>query len=91
MANEISREDFDAACEALWTEIQYQNNLPRRTNDEAKDIPGFLTLARRYERKIEDAWADNPGPVEEAIQGLRKVAAIYVRAMVMNGIRKRAT
>lgn len=96
----ISREQFEEACEALWTEIQYQNTLPRRTDDEAKDIPGFLTLGRRYIRKVEDDWADKPGEkhpdfagsqVPEAIDGLRKVAAIFIRAMIYNGIRRRAS
>lgn len=87
----VSRDDFDEAVEALWSELQYQDSLPRRTDDEAKDIPGFLTLARRYERKIEDDWADQAGnpQVEDAVHGLRKVAAIFVRAMVYNGIRFR--
>ena len=90
----VTRAEFDAACEALWSEIQYQDGLRRRTDDEAKDIPGFLTLARRYERKIEDDWADLPGTgdpaqVEPALHGLRKVSAIYLRAMVYCGIRER--
>lgn len=85
---QMTREHFDKVCDALWTEIQYQDNLARRTDDEAKDIPGFLTLARRYERKVEEHWADNPG-VEKALHGLRKVAAIYVRSMMYCGIRGR--
>ena len=90
----ISRKDFDLACEALWGEIQYQDNLDRRTDDEAKDVPGFLTLGRRYLRKVEDDWADNPGegePVQvpQALHGLRKIATIFVRAMIYNGIKNR--
>ncbi len=90
----VDRHQFDMACEALWTEIEYQNNLARRTDDEAKDVPGFLTLARCYERRVEDDWADNPGTghppqVEQALHGLRKVMAIYLRAMVYCGVRDR--
>lgn len=90
----IKREDFDRAVEALWSEISYQDGMDKRTTDEAQDVPGFLTLGRRYERKVEDAWADNPsdsnsGQVEEALHGLRKLAAIYVRAMIYNGVRNR--
>lgn len=93
----ITKEQFDEAANALWSEIEYQNNLPRRTeaedtNDrtrEASDVPGFLTLARRYERKVEDAWADQPAPVEDALHGLRKCAAVYLRAMVYCGVRVR--
>ena len=93
MRNEgiITREEFDEACDALWTEINYQNNLSRRTADEAKDVPGFLTLGRRYERKIEDDWADQAGTpqVEDALHGLRKVSAIYLRGMIYCGVRDR--
>ncbi|MBK1666588.1 hypothetical protein CKO28_00840 [Rhodovibrio sodomensis] len=63
--------------------------MPRRTDDEAKDIPGFLTLAGVYERDTAEAWARNPGPVEEAMHGMRKIAAIYVRGMIKTGIRHR--
>lgn len=93
----ITRQDFDVAVEAIWSEIEYQNNLPRRTEAEstkdatreAHDVPGFLTLARRYERKIEDDWADQPAPVEDALHGLRKVAAIFTRSMIYCGVRDR--
>jgi hypothetical protein len=93
----VTRDEFDRACNAVWSEIEYQNTLPRRTDDEAKDVPGFLTLLRRYTRRTEDAWADLPaeelsehGPqVREALGGMRKLAAICVRAMIYNGIRFR--
>ena len=90
----IGRREFDVACDALWSELQYQDNLPRRTDDEADDVPGFLTLGRRYMRKVEDAWADQAGTapngqVEDALHGLRKLSAIFLRAMIYNGIRKR--
>ena len=85
----VSKGEFDEAAEALWTEIDYQNNLPRRTEDEAQDVPGFCTLLRRYLRMIEDGWADNPGPVKAAEEGLRKLAAIALRGMVYTKIWKR--
>ena len=84
----VTREEFDEAVEAVWTELQYQDTLPYRTQDEAKDVPGFLTLGRRYERLAEDAWADNEGN-EVSLPFLRKLAGIYVRAMIYNGVRKR--
>jgi hypothetical protein len=86
--SKVGREEFDIAMEAVWTEIEYQNNLGcRRTNEnEAKDIPGFLTLLRRYERKVEDAWADSTGSVKEAEEGMRKLAAICVWAMIYTDI-----
>ncbi|RDJ35313.1 MAG: hypothetical protein DWQ19_10895 [Crenarchaeota archaeon] len=86
----VTREEFNEAVEALWTEIEYQNNLARRTSDEAKDVPGFVVLGNRYIRKIEDDWADQPGPVvEDALHGLRKVATIFLRGMVYCGVRPR--
>jgi len=91
---DVSREEFDLAVEALWGEIEYQNTLSRRTDDEAKDIPGFLTLSRRYSRHIENDWADYPsdpetGQVEIALHGLRKLTAVHLRAMIYCGIRGR--
>lgn len=95
----ISRKEFDQACDALWSEIQYQDNLPRRTDDEAKDAAAFATLGRRYLRKLEDDWADNPGTVnmqhgaavvvEAALHDMRKLSAIFLRGMIYCGIRTR--
>jgi hypothetical protein len=85
----VSRDEFDRVVEALWSEIEYQNSLPRRTEDEAQDVPGFCTLMRRYLRKVEDDWADNPGPVKAAEEGLRKLSAIALRGMVYTRIWKR--
>jgi hypothetical protein len=85
----VTREEFDEVCEAIWSELEYQNNLPRRTDDEAQNIAAFLTLARRYMRTLEDEWADNAGVTDEALSGLRKVAAIFSRAMIYNGVIKR--
>ena len=78
----------EVALEAIKSELRYQDNLSRRLNDEAKDVPGFLTLLRRYLRRAEDAWADNPGTVE-AQHEVRKIAAIAVRAMVYTGVKER--
>lgn len=97
MSRKITREEFDIVVEAIWSELKYQNNLPRRTDDEAKDIPGFLTLLRRYIRIAEDDWADNPGEetpygdvqVPKAQHDLRKLAAICARAMIYNGVKYR--
>jgi hypothetical protein len=93
----IAREQFDTVVNAIWSEIEYQNALPRRTDDEAKDVAGFLTLLRVYLRNAENAWADNPGilqadgqvQVSEALHALRKLTAIGVRAMLYNGVRER--
>lgn len=85
----ITEEQFNEAVEALWGEIQYQNSLDRRTEaGEAKDPAAFATLGRVYLRRLEDAWADNRGN-EESLPYLRKVAAIFVRGMIYNGVRYR--
>jgi hypothetical protein len=94
----VTREEFNKACEALWTEIEYQNNLYIRTSDEALSIPSFLTLLRRYLRKAEDSWSDNPSvkqsdgqtQVTEALHGLRKLSTIALRAMIYNGVLNRS-
>jgi hypothetical protein len=85
----VTREEFNAAAEALWGEIEYQNSLDRRTEEgEAKDPAAFATLGRVYLRRLEDTWADSTGN-EETLPFLRKVAAIFVRAMIYNGVRYR--
>ena len=81
----VSRQEFDKVVDAVWEEIEYQNKLDRRTNDEAKDIPGFATLGRRYLRHLEDDWADNKG-TDLAKHHLRKLAAVFVRGMVYCGV-----
>lgn len=85
----VTREQFEEAMEAIWSELQYQNQLPIRTEDgEAKDPAAFATLGRRYLRKLEDAWADNAG-FEPSLPFLRKLAAIFTRGMIYNGVRRR--
>jgi hypothetical protein len=89
MARIVTREEFDAACDAVWTEIDYQNKLTRRTDDEAKEPAGFATLARVYIRRFEDAWADNAG-TGPSLPFLRKLAGIFIRGMIYCGITRRA-
>jgi len=97
MSRTITREEFNQACAALWTEFQYVENLKRRTDDEAKDVPGFHTLLRRYLRLAEDNWADNGGELQpdgqtqvtKSLHDLRKLVAISMRGMIYNGIRSR--
>lgn len=88
MARMVTREEFDKAVEAVWLEIDYQNHLPRRTDDEAKEPAGFATLTRVYLRRLEDSWADNAG-TEASLPFLRKIAGIMVRGMIYCGIRYR--
>lgn len=89
MMKYISKIEFDEVCKSLWTEIDYQNHLARRTNDEAKDIPGFTTLSRVYLRRLEDKWSDNAGVDDDCLDSLRKLSAIFLRAMVYCGTKNR--
>jgi hypothetical protein len=82
----ITKEQFHDAAAALWTEIEYQNGLARRTEEgEGKDPAAFATLGRVYLRRLEEAWANSAGN-EEALPFLRKLAAIFIRGMIYNGI-----
>ena len=91
----MTREAFDQICDVVWTEMVYQPG--NRIGDEAIDVPGFATLLRRHLRKVEDSWADGMGELQEdesvqvpeALHGLRKIAAIAIRAMYFNGVRSR--
>lgn len=85
----VTREEFDKAVEAIWTEIEYQNKLPRRTEDEATEHGSFVSLSNVYVRRLEESWADNPGVVPLVTHSVRKIAAIWIRCMIYNGILKR--
>ncbi len=50
MPKSVSHEEFESVCEALWTELQYQDNLPRRTDGEAKDMV-YCVIRTRIIRK----------------------------------------
>lgn len=87
--NVVTREQFDDACAALWSEIEYQNDLSRRTEgSEAREVPSYLTLGRVYLDKAATDWAMNEGD-ELALHGLRKIAAIFIRGMTYCGVRYR--
>lgn len=94
MSRHVTKEEFDAACSAVWTELEYQNKLPIRTDDEARDVAGFLTLLRVYLRDTENIWAKNSSDCvintlpqcAEALGGLRKIAGIAIRSMIYSGV-----
>lgn len=88
MPRMVTRKEFDEACDAVWTEIEYQNNLPRRTDDEAKEPAGFATLGQVYLRRLEDTWADNAGTAQ-SLPYLRKLAGIFIRGMIYCGVTRR--
>jgi len=84
----IGKEKFSHAVEKVWEEVEYQNGLKLPWAAEARDLPGFLTLGRRYMARAEAAWADNDDEAV-ALHELRKLAAIFVRAMVYCGAESR--
>ncbi|TDW20423.1 hypothetical protein EV128_12553 [Rhizobium azibense] len=88
MTKIVTREEFDQAVEAIWGELEYQNELRRRTKDEANNIPGFTSLMNVYVRKTEEDFAMLPTN-EPALHGLRKMAGIAIRGMVYCGVRRR--
>jgi hypothetical protein len=90
MPRNVTKPEFDQACAVLWNEIEFQNRLRRRTDDEAKEPASFAALGRRYLRHLENHWADQPGPVvEDCLHDLRKLAAIFLRGMIYCGIQER--
>ncbi len=97
MPRNVTRGEFDQAVEAVWTEIQYQNRLPRRGEDEASQVPAFCVLLRQYVYQCEADWAfqaateqpDGQLQCAAALHGLRKLAGIAVRGMIYNGVRDR--
>lgn len=97
MPRNVTADEFDLACCAVWTELQYQNNLELRTNDEAIKVPGFCVLLRQYLDQCEKDWVFNSATeqpdgqfqCDSSLQGLRKIAGIAMRGMIYNGIRDR--
>ena len=98
MPRKITREEFDKAVEAIWSEIEYRNDLERRTDeDEAKDIAGFCTMLRHMLTKCEQDWynwkaseqPDGQMQVTQCLDWMRKLAAAAATSMIYNGIKER--
>lgn len=83
-----SRADVYAAIDS---ERAYQNSLggdrrePREINHSVGD---YLTMLRFYVTKADQAWTDNPG-TDAAMNVIRKIAGIAVRAMEEHGAPRR--
>lgn len=75
---------------AINEELAYQATLPDSGRADAKDhgVSGQLVTMERYLRKANDAWTDNPGE-EAALDVMRKLAAIAVRALETYGCPRR--
>jgi hypothetical protein len=74
--------------DAIDAELHYQNNLPISDGNN-NGVAGQLVTLERYTRKALDAWTDNAGDLQ-SLHGLRKCAAIAVRALIEHGCPARA-
>jgi hypothetical protein len=76
--------------EAINEELAYQSTLKGSGRADARDhgVEGQLVTLATYVRKAEDAWTLSAGD-EPALDQLRKVAAIAVRALIQYGCPRR--
>ena len=76
--------------DAINSELAYQSRLCNTGRSDAVDhgVAGQLVTLKVYTDEALVAWTKNPGD-EEALDALRKVAAIAVRALVTYGCPKR--
>jgi len=66
-------------------ERDYQDALPpSRTNGRRKTVPGYLCMFHTYLNRAIDAWSLTAGDTE-ALNNIRKLAAICVRCMEEHG------
>jgi len=83
---EMSQQVIDA----INGELAYQSTLEGSGRADARDhgVEGQLVTLNVYLRKAEEAWAHNAGD-QLALDALRKVAAIAVRALEQHGCPQR--
>lgn len=75
---------------AINEELAYQSSLPGsgRADATPHGVPGQLVTLGVYVNEANVAWVKNAGD-EKALDALRKVAAIAVRALVQYGCPRR--
>jgi hypothetical protein len=75
---------------AINEELVYQSTLQGSGRADAREhgVEGQLVTLSTYVRKAEDAWTQEAGD-EAALNELRKIAAIAVRALVQYGCPRR--
>lgn len=72
--------------DAINGELAYQANMPiTRADDQNHGLAGQLVALGVYTNEAQVLWAKNPGDVQ-ALDIMRKVAAIAVRAMEEHGV-----
>lgn len=85
----ITKAKFYEMTEVLWHELEHQNGLDRVQDERgARDIPGFMTLADCYVRRVQAWWVI--GNTDPALSELRKLTAVCVSAMIHCGVCDRA-
>ena len=74
---------------AINTERAYQDELPpSRTDGSDKTVGDYITMMGAYYDRALQAWASHPGP-EQALEVMRKLAAIAVHCMEDHGAPER--
>lgn len=76
--------------DAINEELAYQSTLKGSGRADARDhgVEGQLVTLASYARKAEEAWVHSKGD-EPALDQLRKVAAIAIRALIQYGCPRR--
>lgn len=76
--------------EAINEELEYQESLTAANRADAEDhgVAGQLVTLSVYANKANEAWVNNAG-CDPALDQLRKVAAIAIRALEMYGCPRR--
>jgi hypothetical protein len=79
-----------ATIAAINSELQYQASLPDQGRPALglHGVEGQLVTLAVYTRRAFEAWTDN-ATSEQALHGLRKVAAIAARALILYGAPQR--
>ena len=86
----IPLEMTPGVIDAINGELKYQTTLPEQGRSDNIDhgVEGRLLTLDVYTRKAIEAWVSNPG-TDKALHGLRKVAAIAIRALEQYGCPRR--
>lgn len=80
----------DEVIAAINGELDYTSKLMEAGRADKHDygVEGQLVLLDVYVRKAQEAWVNNPGPIE-ALDIIRKVAAIACKALIRHGCPER--
>lgn len=74
--------------EAIDSERDYQDQKWGSPNQRPKQVGSWLTLIKVHVDRAMEKWASSDGDAE-ALEQLRKVAAISVACLEQNGVQKR--